>query len=107
LFRGTTAHAAGWLQRLGLAVKAVDCPAIDGIVEWARQLGRSDASALLQKTLDEERIAGPQADNAGERPGQSARRELMRYEAERRRSAARRFRDPQVPDFHPSVGVEG
>jgi len=57
LFRGTTAHAAGWLQRLGLAVKAVDCPAIDGIVEWARQLGRSDASALLQKTLDEERIA--------------------------------------------------
>ena len=83
-------------QMLGLAVKAVDCPAIDGIIEeadevtgevadrpvldaalinaaqaaehyeiarygslisWARQLGRSDASALLQKTLDEEKIA--------------------------------------------------
>ena len=38
-------------------MKAVDCRAIDDIIEWARQLGRSDASALLQKTLDEERIA--------------------------------------------------
>ncbi len=83
-------------QMLGTAVKAVDCPAIDGIVEeadevtgevadktvldaalinaaqaaehyeiarygsliaWARQLGRSEAAALLQKTLDEEKIA--------------------------------------------------
>jgi ferritin-like metal-binding protein YciE len=79
-----------------MADKAVDCPAIDGIIEeadevsgevadepvldaalinaaqaaehyeiarygslisWARQLGRSDASALLQKTLDEEKLA--------------------------------------------------
>jgi len=81
---------------MGLAVKAVDCPAIDGIIEeanevtgevadkavldaalinsaqaaehyeiarygslisWARQLGRSDISAFLQKTLDEEKVA--------------------------------------------------
>ena len=80
---------------LGLKAKAVDCPAIDGIIEeadetagevadkavldaalinaaqaaehyeivrygsliaWARQLGRNDAAALLQKTLDEEKI---------------------------------------------------
>ncbi len=80
---------------LGLEVKAVDCPAIDGIIEeadetagevadkqvldaalinaaqaaehyeivrygsliaWARQLGRNDAAALLQKTLDEEKM---------------------------------------------------
>jgi ferritin-like metal-binding protein YciE len=79
----------------GTAVKAVDCPAIDGIIEeanettgevadkavldaalinaaqaaehyeiarygslisWARQLGRADVSALLQKTLDEEKV---------------------------------------------------
>ena len=78
----------------GLEVKAVDCPAIDGIIEeadevagevadksvldaalinaaqaaehyeivrygsliaWARQLGRNDCAAILQKTLDEER----------------------------------------------------
>ena len=78
----------------GLAPKAVDCPAIDGIIEeadevtgevadkavldaalinagqaaehyeitrygsliaWAKQLGRNDAAALLQKTLDEEK----------------------------------------------------
>jgi ferritin-like metal-binding protein YciE len=83
-------------QMMGLAVKAVDCPAIDGIIEeanevtgevadkavldaalinsaqaaehyeiarygslisWARQLGRSDISAFLQKTLDEEKVA--------------------------------------------------
>jgi len=80
---------------LGFEVKAVDCPAIDGIIEeadevagevadkkvldaalinaaqaaehyeivrygsliaWARQLGRNDAAALLQKTLDEEKM---------------------------------------------------
>src|SRR5215472_12440534 len=79
----------------GLAPKAVDCPAIDGIIEeadevtgevadkavldaalinaaqaaehyeivrygsliaWSRQLGRSDIAALLQKTLDEEKV---------------------------------------------------
>jgi ferritin-like metal-binding protein YciE len=82
-------------KALGLEVKAVDCPAIDGIIEeadetagevadkavldaalinaaqaaehyeivrygsliaWARQLGRNDAAALLQKTLDEEKM---------------------------------------------------
>jgi len=82
-------------QQIGTAVKAVDCPAIDGIIEeanevaaevadkavldaalinaaqaaehyeiarygslvsWARQLGRSDVAALLQKTLDEEKV---------------------------------------------------
>jgi ferritin-like metal-binding protein YciE len=82
-------------KSLGFEVKAVDCPAIDGIIEeadevtsevadkkvldaalincaqaaehyeivrygsliaWARQLGRSDAAALLQKTLDEEKM---------------------------------------------------
>jgi ferritin-like metal-binding protein YciE len=82
-------------QMQGLAVKAVDCPAIDGIIEeanevaaevadkavldaalinaaqaaehyeiarygslisWARQLGRSDIAAILQKTLDEEKL---------------------------------------------------
>jgi ferritin-like metal-binding protein YciE len=83
-------------QMCGCAVKAVDCPAIDGIIEeadevtgevadkavldaalinaaqaaehyeiarygslisWARQLGRSDVAAFLQKTLDEEKVA--------------------------------------------------
>jgi ferritin-like metal-binding protein YciE len=78
----------------GAEVKAVDCPAIDGIIEeadetagevddkavldaalinaaqaaehyeivrygsliaWARQLGRNDCAAVLQKTLDEEK----------------------------------------------------
>ena len=82
-------------EALGVAVKAVDCPAIDGIIEeadevtsevadravldaalinaaqaaehyeiarygsliaWSRQLGRSDIAALLQKTLDEEKL---------------------------------------------------
>jgi len=82
-------------KSLGFEVKAVDCPAIDGIIDeadevtsevadkkvldaalincaqaaehyeivrygsliaWARQLGRSDAAALLQKTLDEEKM---------------------------------------------------
>jgi ferritin-like metal-binding protein YciE len=94
----TKAHAKRLeqvFQMLGLAVKAVDCPAIDGIIEeadevaaevadntvldaalinasqaaehyeiarygslisWARQLGRSDISAFLQKTLDEEKL---------------------------------------------------
>jgi ferritin-like metal-binding protein YciE len=81
-------------QSCSMEVKAVDCPAIDGIIEeanetasevadksvldaalinaaqaaehyeivrygsliaWARQLGRNDAAALLQKTLDEEK----------------------------------------------------
>jgi ferritin-like metal-binding protein YciE len=81
-------------QSCGMEVKAVDCPAIDGIIEeanetasevadksvldaalinaaqaaehyeivrygsliaWARQLGRNDVAALLQKTLDEEK----------------------------------------------------
>ena len=79
----------------GAEVKAVDCPAIDGIIEeadevagevadksvldaalinagqaaehyeivrygsliaWARQLGRNDCAAILQKTLDEEKV---------------------------------------------------
>jgi ferritin-like metal-binding protein YciE len=79
---------------IGAKVKAVDCPAIDGIIKeanetagevddktvldaalinaaqaaehyeivrygsliaWARQLGRTDAASLLQKTLDEEK----------------------------------------------------
>ena len=79
----------------GAEVKAVDCPAIDGIIEeadevtgevadksvldaalinagqaaehyeivrygsliaWARQLGRNDCAAVLQMTLDEEKI---------------------------------------------------
>ena len=79
----------------GVEVKAIDCPAIDGIIEeadevtsevadravldaalinaaqaaehyeiarygsliaWSRQLGRSDIAALLQKTLDEEKV---------------------------------------------------
>jgi len=79
----------------GAAVKAVDCPAIDGIIEesdevagevddksvldaalinaaqaaedyeivrygsliaWARQLGRNDCAAILQTTLDKEKI---------------------------------------------------
>lgn len=78
----------------GAEVKAIDCPAIDGIIEeadetagevddkavldaalidaaqaaehyeiarygsliaWARQLGRNDCAAVLQKTLDEEK----------------------------------------------------
>ena len=82
-------------QMHGAQVKAVDCPAIDGIIEeaeevtgevadkkvldaalinaaqaaehyeivrygsliaWARHLGRNDAAALLQKTLDEEKV---------------------------------------------------
>jgi ferritin-like metal-binding protein YciE len=82
-------------KSLGLAVKAVNCPAIDGIIEetnevtgevadaavldaalinaaqaaehyeiarygsliaWARQLGRSEVAALLQKTLEEEKV---------------------------------------------------
>jgi ferritin-like metal-binding protein YciE len=82
-------------KSLGLAVKAVDCPAIDGIIEetnevtgevadaavldaalinaaqaaehyeiarygsliaWARQLGRNEVAALLQKTLDEQKM---------------------------------------------------
>jgi ferritin-like metal-binding protein YciE len=79
---------------IGVKAQAVECPAIDGIIEeanetagevgdkavldaalinaaqaaehyeivrygsliaWARQLGRSDAASLLQKTLDEEK----------------------------------------------------
>jgi ferritin-like metal-binding protein YciE len=79
----------------GAEVKAVDCPAIDGIIKetdevagevadksvldaalinaaqaaehyeivrygsliaWAKQLGRNDCAAILQKTLDEEKI---------------------------------------------------
>jgi ferritin-like metal-binding protein YciE len=70
-------------QMLGAEVKAVNCPAIDGIIKeadevaalinaaqaaehyeitrygsliaWAKQLGRSDCAGVLQKTLDEER----------------------------------------------------
>ena len=83
-------------EMVGTTAKAVDCPAIDGIIEeanevtgevadkavldaalinaaqaaehyeiarygsliaWARQLGRNDAASLLQKTLEEEKIA--------------------------------------------------
>jgi ferritin-like metal-binding protein YciE len=62
---------------LGAEVKAVNCPAIDGIITalinaaqaaehyeiarygsliaWAKQLGRSDCAGVLQKTLDEEK----------------------------------------------------
>ena len=82
-------------QMSGAEAKAIDCPAIDGIIEeaeetagevddktvldaalinaaqaaehyeitrygsliaWARQLGRNDCAAILQKTLDEEKI---------------------------------------------------
>jgi ferritin-like metal-binding protein YciE len=82
-------------EALGMKNKAVDCPAIDGIIEeanevagevadaavldaalinaaqaaehyeiarygslisWARQLARSDIAALLQKTLDAEKV---------------------------------------------------
>jgi ferritin-like metal-binding protein YciE len=81
---------------LGITMKAIDCPAIEGIIEeaedvaaevadksvldaalisaaqavehyeiarygsliaWARQLGRVDIAALLQKTLEEEKVA--------------------------------------------------
>jgi ferritin-like metal-binding protein YciE len=83
-------------------IKAVDCPAIDGIIEeandtagevddksvldaalinaaqaaehyeitrygsliaWAKQLGRSDCAAVLQKTLDEEKAADQKLTN--------------------------------------------
>ena len=82
-------------QMIGTKAKAVDCPAIDGIIKeanetagevedknvldaalinaaqaaehyeivrygsliaWARQLGRNDAAAVLQQTLDEEKM---------------------------------------------------
>ena len=80
-------------QMSGAEVKAIDCPAIDGIIEeaeetagevddktvldaalinaaqaaehyeiarygiaWARHLGRNDCAAILQKTLDEEKM---------------------------------------------------
>ena len=94
--RGHVKRLEQVFQMLGIAAKAVDCPAIDGIIEeadevtgevadktvldaalinaaqaaehyeiarygsliaWARQLGRSDAASLMQKTLDEEKIA--------------------------------------------------
>jgi len=94
--RGHVKRLEQVFQMLGIAVKAVDCPAIDGIIEeadevtgevadkavldaalinaaqaaehyeiarygsliaWARQLGRNDAASLLQKTLEEEKIA--------------------------------------------------
>jgi ferritin-like metal-binding protein YciE len=94
--RGHVKRLEQVFQMLGTAVKAVDCPAIDGIIEeadevtgevadkavldaalinaaqaaehyeiarygsliaWARQLGRNDAASLLQKTLEEEKIA--------------------------------------------------
>jgi ferritin-like metal-binding protein YciE len=81
---------------LGITMKAIDCPAIDGIIEeaedvaaeiadksvldaalisavqaaehyeiarygsliaWARELGRADIAGLLQKTLEEEKVA--------------------------------------------------
>ena len=81
---------------LGINMKAIDCPAIEDIIEeaedvaaevadksvldaalisaaqaaehyeiarygslitWARQLGRADIAGLLQKTLDEEKVA--------------------------------------------------
>ncbi len=93
--RGHVQRLEKVFEALGLAVKAIDCPAIDGIIEeaeevtgevadkavldaalinaaqaaehyeiarygslisWARQLGRSDIAALLQKTLDEEKV---------------------------------------------------
>ena len=93
--RGHVQRLEQVFKGLGLVVKAVDCPAIDGIIEeadetagevadkkvldaalinaaqaaehyeivrygsliaWARHLGRNDAAALLQKTLDEEKM---------------------------------------------------
>ena len=94
--RGHVKRLEQVFQMVGIAAKAVDCPAIDGIIEeadevtgevadkavldaalinaaqaaehyeiarygslisWARQLGRSEAASLLQKTLEEEKIA--------------------------------------------------
>ena len=88
-----------------LKPKAVDCPAIDGIIDeaeevsgevedkevldaaiiasaqavehyeitrygtlvaWARQLGRDDAAAILQKTLDEEKAADKKLSSVAE-----------------------------------------
>jgi ferritin-like metal-binding protein YciE len=96
-YEETRAHVqrlAHVFEALGLKAKAIDCPAIDGIIEeadevigevadsavldaalinaaqaaehyeitrygsliaWARQLGRGDIAALLQRTLDEEK----------------------------------------------------
>ena len=93
--RGHVQRLEKVFEALGLAVKAIDCPAIDGIIDeaeevtgevadkavldaalinaaqaaehyeiarygslisWSRQLGRSDIAALLQKTLDEEKL---------------------------------------------------
>lgn len=92
--RGHVERLEQVFKSLGFEVKAVDCPAIDGIIDeadevtsevadkkvldaalinaaqaaehyeiarygsliaWARLLGRNDAAALLQKTLDEEK----------------------------------------------------
>ena len=92
--RGHVQRLEQVFQMLGTQVKAIDCPAIDGIIKeadetagevadravldtalinaaqaaehyeiarygsliaWARQLGRNDAAAILQKTLDEEK----------------------------------------------------
>jgi ferritin-like metal-binding protein YciE len=94
--RGHVKRLEQVFQMVGIAAKAVDCPAIDGIIEeadevtgevadkavldaalinaaqaaehyeiarygsliaWARHLGRNDAASLLQKTLEEEKIA--------------------------------------------------
>ena len=94
--RGHVKRLEQVFQMHGVAVKAVDCPAIDGIIEeanevagevsgeavldaalinaaqaaehyeiarygsliaWARQLGRNDCATVLQKTLDEEKLA--------------------------------------------------
>jgi ferritin-like metal-binding protein YciE len=102
-FQSHLAETKGHVQRVeqvfkmhGVAVKGVDCPAIDGIIDeaediagevedkqvldaaliaagqavehyeitrygtliaWAKQLGRGDCAAVLQKNLDEEKAA--------------------------------------------------
>ena len=40
---------------LGSEPRQVDCPAIDGIIEEANQLGRNDCASLLEATLEEEK----------------------------------------------------
>jgi len=117
-------------EALGMTKKAVDCPAIDGIIEeadegdgrksadsavldaalinaaqaaehyeiarygslisWARQLGRSDISALLQKTLDEEKVTDRKLTTLAEGPRQSASCKLIGRTIDDDGSAARK-----------------
>ena len=70
------------------AVEHYEITRYGSLVAWAKQLGRNDCAAVLQKTLDEEKATDKKLTHAGREQDQPARRGLIGTPTEHETNAA-------------------